>query len=225
MECPEEILTIAGTTGNVYTITIGPVPTCDCPQGKMGVQCKHIVFSLVRVLRAPESLQYQLSFLKAELRTIFAQAPPIVPVNATDSETNSNRKPISRDDNCPICFSEFEHGHKDTVFCKAACGNNIHNECMEQWAASRNRNSAPVTCPFCRSNWTEDEDTVKAVVKSGSVNAEGYVNVGSELGLPTQRGQQCMKLHSLNWANEVTRLFYIPFFLGSQTGARRSQHR
>jgi hypothetical protein len=189
VDCPEETLTIAGSTGNVYTITIAQVPTCNCPYAKKGKQCKHIVFALVRVLRAPEELQYQLAFLKTELREIFSKAPPIVPVDMTDSETNNKRKPMSAEDNCPICFMEFENGHKDTVFCRAACGNNIHKECMEKWAASRKQSSAPVTCPFCRANWADDDGIVKAIAKvGGTVNDEGYVNVASELGLSGRRG-------------------------------------
>ena len=33
-----------GTTGNVYTIKIGLVPACSCPDNSKGNQCKHIVY-------------------------------------------------------------------------------------------------------------------------------------------------------------------------------------
>lgn len=29
-DCPEETVRLAGSTGNVYTVTIAKVPTCDC---------------------------------------------------------------------------------------------------------------------------------------------------------------------------------------------------
>jgi hypothetical protein len=216
MDCPVETMSIAGSTGNVYTIKIDRTPTCDCPQGRKAVQCKHILFALVRVLRAPAHLQFQLAFLEPELREIFGKAPSILPIDVTDSETSRNRKSISPDDNCPICFMEFEQGYEDTVFCKAVCGNNIHKECMEQWSASRNRNSAPVTCPYCRNNWVErDSDVMKTVAKFGAVNEEGYVNVASELGLPTSRGKEATMLY-LSRRTNIIRLFHLSLLLGSQ---------
>lgn len=190
--CPEETLKIAGSTGNIYTVNIAQQPACDCPMGvkKSSDLCKHVVFALARVLRAPANLQYQLALLSTELREIFARAPPIGMVEGADAETDGNRKPIGPDDNCPICFMEFENGFTDTVYCKAACGNNIHKECMQQWAASRQRSSAPVTCPFCRAKWAvENEEGVvrEMVAISTTVNEEGYVNVGAQLGLSSQR--------------------------------------
>jgi hypothetical protein len=186
IDLPTETLSIAGTTGNVYTITIDQVPTCDCPHATKGNQCKHILFALSRVLRAPENLQYQLALLPSELREIFSKAPPINPVDADTAD--KNRKPICEDDNCPICFIEFENGFEDTVYCKAACGNNVHKECFEQWAESRRRSSAPVTCPFCRSNWAAGEEDAVKKVKRGVKTSEGYVNVAEQLGVSTQRG-------------------------------------
>jgi hypothetical protein len=44
-----------------------------------------------------------------------------------------------------------------------------------------------VKCVYCRSTWKGDEDTVKKINKSGRVNAEGYVNVASELGISGYR--------------------------------------
>jgi len=41
---PEETVTIAGTTGNLYTVRIKEVPSCDCPHAKKGNQCKHIIY-------------------------------------------------------------------------------------------------------------------------------------------------------------------------------------
>lgn len=42
--CPGEVVELTGSTGNVYTVTIGLVPGCDCPHAKKGNQCKHIIF-------------------------------------------------------------------------------------------------------------------------------------------------------------------------------------
>ena len=35
---------MAGTTGNIYTITISQIPQCTCPDNRKGNQCKHIVY-------------------------------------------------------------------------------------------------------------------------------------------------------------------------------------
>lgn len=40
----EELVDIAGTTGNLYTVTISKVPSCTCPDHRQGNQCKHIIY-------------------------------------------------------------------------------------------------------------------------------------------------------------------------------------
>jgi hypothetical protein len=190
-DCPTETLSIAGTTGNIYTINIGPVPSCNCPHALKGNQCKHIIYAMVRVLHAPANLQYQLGLLKSELRTVFAQAPPIPTADANVKESDGKRKAIADDDDCPICCMPFIENGKanldEIVYCKAACGNNVHRECFELWAATKKGACGGVTCPFCRTIWQGDEDMVKKVAQTGAKNAEGYVNVASQLGLSGRR--------------------------------------
>lgn len=43
-DIPQEIFDLAGSTGNVYQVNIGLVPSCTCPDYKKGNQCKHIVY-------------------------------------------------------------------------------------------------------------------------------------------------------------------------------------
>ena len=43
-EAPEISFNIVGTTGNIYRTIIGKEPTCDCPDGLKGNQCKHICY-------------------------------------------------------------------------------------------------------------------------------------------------------------------------------------
>lgn len=43
-DIPEETIDMAGTTGNIYSITISQMPKCTCPDNKKGNQCKHIVY-------------------------------------------------------------------------------------------------------------------------------------------------------------------------------------
>ena len=43
-EALEETIDMAGSTGNVYKVTIGLEPSCTCPDNQNGNQCKHIVY-------------------------------------------------------------------------------------------------------------------------------------------------------------------------------------
>jgi len=43
-EAPEETVDIAGTTGNIYNVNIGNLPTCTCQDNQKGNQCKHIIY-------------------------------------------------------------------------------------------------------------------------------------------------------------------------------------
>lgn len=177
---------MAGSTGNIYHITIDKVPSCDCPHARKGNQCKHIVYVLSRVLRVPADLEYQLAFVTSELRDIFAKAPPLPSQAADDSEKDGKRKPLEGE--CPICADDFEpeNSREAVVYCKAACGNNIHKSCFDRWAATKR--GARVTCPFCRTPWESgDEGDIKKVATNGRVNADGYVNVASQLGLSGRR--------------------------------------
>lgn len=195
-----EVVSLAGTTGNIYHITVSRVPSCTCPHARKGHQCKHIVYVLARVLRAREDLEYQLAFVSSELREIFEHAPPLPSEvaeqdKADGSEMDGNRKPLAGED-CPICMTEFETDNAGkpkqgelVVYCKAACGNNIHKECFGQWAATK-RGQGYVTCPFCRSPWQEDDASaadLKGVAMGGKRNREGYVNIASQLGLSGER--------------------------------------
>jgi hypothetical protein len=187
-EVPEEKVVMAGSTGNVYTQHICQVPSCDCPHAKKGNQCKHIVYIMLRVLRAPESVGYQLALTSQELRDLFKNAAPIPSANAEDTaatQEDGNRKSIEGE--CPICYTDFEPEGEAIVYCKAGCGNNVHKDCMQKWMAAK---SGKATCPYCRTKWAEED--VGAL--GGKVNLEGamrtedgYVNVAGQLGLSGER--------------------------------------
>jgi len=168
----------------IYQVTVNNVPTCTCPDAKKGNQCKHIVYVgyptylypqpfilthgkvLVNVLKAREDLAYQLAFLTTELIEIFDNAPstPQSYGNAPPISTDvcGSRKPIEGD--CPVCVMEFEEG-EDIVWCRAACGNNIHQQCFEQWAKSK---AGQVKCVYCRTPWKGDEDSLKRISTVGN---------------------------------------------------------
>jgi hypothetical protein len=182
---------LTGSTGNIYTVTVARQPTCTCPHAREGNQCKHVLYVLSRVLRARYELVYQLALLEGEVREILEGAPPLTD-DGGDADGdgggsgNGKRKPVEGD--CPICFCEL--AGEAVVWCRAACGQNVHKGCFETWAATKRRQGAgEVTCPFCRSVWEGDEEMVKKIVRDGKRSAEGYVNVAEQLGISTQRGE------------------------------------
>jgi hypothetical protein len=186
-DCPCETIDIAGSTGNVYTVTISHLPSCTCPVGifkKKGSEelCKHALYVLHNVLKAPAHLKQQNAFLTSELREIFSNAPAL-PSTTVDEETemDGNRKPV--EDDCPICCMEFDEDEDEIVWCRAACGNNIHKACFDQWAKTR---PTKVTCPFCRTEWEDDKVrtqnvSVTAVKMPTERGTGGYRNVREQL--------------------------------------------
>lgn len=181
----EETIELAGTTGNIYTVTIARQPACDCPHAKAGNQCKHVLYVMARVLRAKYDHVYQLALLGGELREIFDNAGPIP--SEDGSGEDKNRKPIEGE--CSICYEELEKDEA-LVYCKAGCGQNMHKACMEMWAATkRAQGTKIVTCPYCRRNWEGDQEMVKKIQTTGKVGDEGYRNVADQLGISTERGK------------------------------------
>lgn len=187
-EVPEEKVTISGSTGNVYIVDVGLVPKCDCPHARKGNQCKHIIYVMLRVLKAPEQIGYQLALLPSELRDLFKNAPPIPKADADADSSDGNRKEIEGE--CPICYMEFEPHKEVIVYCRAACGNNVHKDCMDHWMHAQH---GKATCPYCRSTWEGNGLTISKVdLQNISRDADGYVNIASQLGLSGERGKLFM---------------------------------
>lgn len=190
-ENPFELVRVAGSTGNVYTIRIDNIPRCDCPHALKGNQCKHIVYVMLRVLKAPEKIAYQLALLSSELRELMKNTTPVpgVKMNGKDGTMREgedpNRKPVEGE--CPICYDELKD-KEHTVYCKSRCGNNIHSECMQKWAAI---SKGEATCPYCRARWPNEKRAKsrvgELVLQNLRRNEEGYFNVAEELGLDTER--------------------------------------
>ncbi|KAK0391808.1 hypothetical protein NLU13_1307 [Sarocladium strictum] len=177
-ECPQEIVELTGSTGNIYHVHIAKQPKCTCPHAEKGNQCKHVVYVLAKVLNAPFELVYQLALLSTELQQIFENAPPISSPQESRTE-DRNRKPIEGD--CPICFGELDaEGGESVVWCRAACGQNMHRDCFGMWAKSK---VGDATCPFCRAVWEGDKDLVdtKKIDRRRGQWEEGYVNIRDQL--------------------------------------------
>ncbi|KAF2872599.1 hypothetical protein BDV95DRAFT_606191 [Massariosphaeria phaeospora] len=198
-QVPEEKVVMAGSTGNVYTQHIGLTPSCDCPHAKKRNQCKHILYVMLRVLKAPEPIAYQLALLSSELRSVFQHAAPIPDAkptadasSAADADAaDSNRKAIEGE--CPICYTDFEPGSEAIVYCKAGCGNNVHRDCMNSWIAAKHGNA---TCPYCRTKWEADPKALGKVDLQGArKNEDGYHNVAGQIGLSGERDYSSYHQH------------------------------
>lgn len=188
-DCPIHQVKIAGTTGNVYTVMISHMPSCSCPNTSFKrndsgeALCKHVLYVLHYVLKAPEHLCYQSAFLTSELKEITANAPALpASVLVPEESKDGNRKPI--EDDCPICCMDFGKDEKIT-WCRAACGNNIHEECFNLWAKTKPKDQ--VTCPYCRSKWEDDKpaklggQTETMVDVRMTERTGGYFNVRDQL--------------------------------------------
>lgn len=179
-----EDIDVVGTTGNIYTVTIGRLPSCTCPDHAKGNECKHKVYALHTILRAPFELQYQRAFLTSEVEEIMAGAPPI-PNATSDSEEDNDgkRKPIEGE--CPICYMDFDPDNNEIVWCKAACGNNMHKDCFDQWAASQR--GKEVRCVYCRQPWQLETGDLQKIMTASEDSGDGYVNVAEQFGLSRTR--------------------------------------
>ncbi|CCA66831.1 hypothetical protein PIIN_00593 [Serendipita indica DSM 11827] len=193
----KEEFKVLGSTGNVYTVTIAQLPTCDCPDGAKGNHCKHILFVFTRVLGVSElsGLYYQKALLTSELEQIFAQAPPSPTSTASSRvvsayskaagkagatiETPETGRKVDGED-CPICYEEMEGKTEQDlariVFC-GTCQNGLHTDCFKMWAMKK-----PVTCVYCRAPWA-----ALGGEENGATHDEGYLNLASAAGMSTLR--------------------------------------
>ena len=65
---------MSGSTGNIYDVTIGKLPCCNCPDyQKREDACKHTLFVLLKIigLDSNDELLYQRAFLSEELEWMF----------------------------------------------------------------------------------------------------------------------------------------------------------
>lgn len=124
---------------------------------------------------------------------IMAQAPKTADPSSRGKKRASEdgRKTVEGD--CPICFDEMDtrRGSEPLVWCRAACGQNIHRRCMEVWAATKRQaggNGAQVPCPYCRTPWTDADGANKKIdIGRAKLTREGYQNVADQVGVSTQR--------------------------------------
>ena len=212
---------VLGSTGNVYTVQIGMIPSCNCPDCSRGHLCKHILFVFLRVLRVPSHspLIYQKALLQSELQEIFSKTAETANADkvrdevaaaykkafsgenvsgevASQGDDSQGESAIAADDHeCPICFESIV-GSKEAVERCSTCRKSIHKECLLKWLART------PSCCFCRSPWTVQDvvrrELGKAAVAGVAVSREGFINLGGMQGMPRVRDTSTYRRSSWN---------------------------
>jgi len=55
---------------------------------------------------------------------------------------------------CVECTQEGP-GREEVTWCRD-CGNNVHSNCLQKWAAQQQRSGTQVACMLCRAVWQGD---------------------------------------------------------------------
>ena len=217
--------TVAGSTGNIYTVTLDNVPTCTCPDFlRKRDLCKHIFFVLLKCIgvESTSPLLHQRAFLSTEIRQLLVhleerrtggavvQASEAVRAayqkrlkggeDATKDDNDGTesvpRKTLEADADCPICFDSLQDG--ETVYCRRTCGTNFHADCIRRWMIqSSHRN-----CPNCRQAW---DDGGAGGSPSKKRYAEGYVNLSDITGQSPERDTST---YYQGWQAKLRRRYY-----------------
>ncbi|KAF6843077.1 SAP domain-containing protein [Colletotrichum musicola] len=145
---------VQGSTDNLYTVIIAKRNDCDCPSATYNniSNCKHVIYVLTHVFRAPAELLPQKTLFTKELEKLIADAPKVLP---TQSEVDNDPyfkdgKPESKDGkSCPVCYKDFA-GDSETVCC-AMCGHHIHSGCFDVYA--RQTSGWGTKCAVCQASW------------------------------------------------------------------------
>ena len=158
---------VMGASGKPYKIEMGEnsMICCSCPDhSENGKLCKHLLFTLIRVLRLDRSLVYSKYYAKNR----FLATPDTIKkcaefvesqqaknlIGKFDNQGNVKQRPIEEGDYCPICFEDLilegeNLDEKETViFCKSTCGKSVHQSCFVKWA-----NVKGGSCVYCKAKW------------------------------------------------------------------------
>ena len=211
---------ILGSTGNVYLVTIGKVPSCSCPDHEKGNLCKHILFIMLKVMGLPSNsnLVYQAAYLTQELEEIFelyqqrkssmsavlaneAVRTEYAKIQSGDDDkkisSSVERKKVEGED-CPICFDSLGNSLSLLTFCQNSCGTNFHVECMKMWISQCH--GCP-TCPACREEWHEGHTKKKGKKRGHNDDQDGgFTNLGRLQG--QSRVRDTSTFHRFRWDDD-----------------------
>ncbi|KAK1974883.1 SAP domain-containing protein [Colletotrichum cereale] len=151
---PGFTVNVLGSKPDTYQVVIRNKTSCTCSSITYRPQsnCKHIIYVLTHVLRAPAELLPQRTLFTEELTKLLDRAPK-VRFTATEISTDpstSDGVPKSKDGKCcPVCFKGI--GEAQTACC-GTCGNHTHSSCFGIYA--REYSGWGVNCAVCQGAWS-----------------------------------------------------------------------
>ena len=131
---------IIGEKSKLYNVSISHLVQCDCPVRTWTpnkddlAPCKHVIYIVRYVLKAPRELWRQIALKSKELVALLGVTP------------------TGNGHNCPICIVKYD-GSNETTTCKT-CNQPIHGACLEMWFKYQDK----PTCPLCRAEWNFGEE-------------------------------------------------------------------
>ncbi|KAH0434268.1 SAP domain-containing protein [Colletotrichum camelliae] len=146
-------LAVRGAGNDVYTVTVAHETSCTCSAAKFNPRsnCKHVIYVLTHVLRAPAEVLPQRRISVDELATIFARAPKIRPtqmeIDNDPAFKDGVPKPKEGKD-CSVCYQPFDD--LETVCC-GTCGHHAHTGCFAIFA--QESSGWGTKCPTCQAKW------------------------------------------------------------------------
>ena len=224
-------LSVLGSTGNVYEVTIQKVPHCSCPDAAKGNLCKHLLFVMLKVVGLPahDQLVYQSAYLTDEVEKIIVLLQTrlqslgrdvvaneqVQKVHADmkkgiksgdDDESNTVPRKETDGQDCPICFDDLGSNLSQLTYCKGTCGTNYHKGCIQMW--TRQARSRP-TCPSCRQPWIDVATGGKSKKAEASPSrSEGYDNLGRLQGQSSVRDTSTYSTYSPSYYGYKRRRYY-----------------
>ncbi|KAK1995481.1 SAP domain-containing protein [Colletotrichum falcatum] len=145
---------VLGSKSETYQVVIGNKTSCTCSSITFRPQsnCKHIIYVLTHVLRAPAELLPQRTLFAEELMKLLDCAPKVrlTVQEASTDPSMSDGVPKAKDGKCcPICFKDVGEAH---TACCGKCGNHTHSSCFDAYA--RELSGWAVTCAVCHAAWS-----------------------------------------------------------------------
>ncbi|GAA5858171.1 hypothetical protein JCM1840_001069 [Sporobolomyces johnsonii] len=211
-----ETFKVLGSTGNAYTIKIGKMPSCNCPDGLKGNHCKHILFVFLKSELGGSfctfEAWYQSALLTPELRAIFAHARPAPrsqlearlsklykvatgEAKAADLEEDRGeggsgglmpRKRVPAEGDACPICYEDFTPNSEAGLVFCLSFQGCGNALHSECFANWARTVTPVTCPLCREKWAAAVPTANAAA-GPSRSPEGYANFAAQAGISGKR--------------------------------------
>lgn len=156
---------IMGNSGTAYGISFieNKKIHCTCPDHNInGNLCKHLLFVLIRVLGfstdqvfkdyyepayndSPD--KFMITQITVERSIRYMEHRKTLSDTTEIGPDGKTRKEVDKTEPCPICLEDL--GEEQLVWCKAQCGNSVHQSCFLKWFQKK----SDASCVLCRAQW------------------------------------------------------------------------